>query len=228
MKKSYLLILLASFISIESSLENNSISVEHAIKPIPKQTFLWRFHRFIRILITVLTNQQIIAQISSLKQLIVSIVQTAIILIQNHQVNIYMNPDEILRSIEQLDDDTKNQLSAIVVKKAHRFRIKKDMVFKNHDVNTQIVLANFANIVANFFQIVQDPENKEVVVPNLVGMLAGIVSIGAQVITQKQIPLNADNASIEEIIDGIDDKTIHELAQVIHRSIQRSGLELIH
>lgn len=227
MKKSYLLVLLITF-SLESSLEHNPIFIKHAIEPAPKQTFLWRFHRFIRILITILTNQQIITQISTLKQLIVTIVQTALILIQNNQVNIHMNPDEIIRSIEQLDDDTKNQLSDIVVKKAHRFRIKKDIVLKKHDENTQIALAHFANIVANFFQIVQDPESKDVVVPNLVGMLASIVNIGAQVITQEQIPLNADNKTIEEIINKIDEKTIHELAQVIHRSVQRSGIEQIY
>jgi len=44
----------------------------------------------------------------------------------------------------------------------------------------KLVLAQFANMVASFFNIVQDPKNPKVLGPNLINILGGIVNIAVE------------------------------------------------
>ncbi len=44
----------------------------------------------------------------------------------------------------------------------------------------KLVLAQFANMVASFFNIVQDPKNPKVLAPNLINILSGIVNIAVE------------------------------------------------
>ena len=72
----------------------------------------------------------------------------------------------------------------------------------------------------------QDPENPENVGPHLLGMMAGIVNIGVDVMSQKHIPFNADYPSIEKAIDQLDSSLIQECEQILSRSITRSKITL--
>lgn len=70
-----------------------------------------------------------------------------------------------------------------------------------HEVNTlasennrvdnteQVVLGNFANIVQNFFSIVQNPHNGPHVGANISQMLAGIVNVAVEIM--KNLPADA-------------------------------------
>lgn len=53
-------------------------------------------------------------------------------------------------------------------------------------ITEQVVLGNFANIVQNFFSIVQNPHNAAHVGANITQMLAGIVNVAVEVM--KNLP----------------------------------------
>ena len=57
------------------------------------------------------------------------------------------------------------------------------------DITEQVVLGNFANIVQNFFSIVQNPHNSANVGANISQMLAGIVNVAVEVM--KSFPADA-------------------------------------
>lgn len=57
------------------------------------------------------------------------------------------------------------------------------------DITEQVVLGNFANIVQNFFSIVQNPHNTAHVGANISQMFAGIVNVAVEVM--KNLPTEA-------------------------------------
>lgn len=66
------------------------------------------------------------------------------------------------------------------------------------DIVEQVVLSNFANIVQNFFSIVQNPHNSAHVGANISQMLAGVVNVAVEIM--KSLPIDA---SPEERADFI-------------------------
>lgn len=70
------------------------------------------------------------------------------------------------------------------------------------DVTEQVVLGNFANIVQNFFSIVQNPHNTAHVGANISQMLAGIVNVAVQVM--KNLPADASPEERAAFIKNIE------------------------
>jgi hypothetical protein len=70
------------------------------------------------------------------------------------------------------------------------------------DITEQVVLGNFANMVQNFFSIVQDPHNTAHVGANISQMLAGIVNVAVQVM--KNFPVDASSQERAEFIKNIE------------------------
>jgi hypothetical protein len=82
------------------------------------------------------------------------------------------------------------------------------------DATEQVVLGTFANMVQNFFNIVQDPHNKPLVVANISQMLAGIVNVAVEVM--KNFPFDASEQERTEFIQKIElalKTSLHKLAR---------------
>src|SRR5476651_1276351 len=75
-----------------------------------------------------------------------------------------------------------HQISAQQTDATHEINALANENQSNKDTMTeQVVLGNFANIVQNFFSIVQNPHNTAHVGANISQMLAGIVNVAVQV-----------------------------------------------
>ncbi len=193
-------------------------------KPVakPKETFFVRFYKFIRVFMRLLNNDTLGQQVYSLKELVVAIVQTVSALINSNIITPNMNQEQINKALANLDDETVTELSDLVTKRARSCSHIANDQHRKPDETTQVVLANFANIVNSFFNIVQDPENPDVVRPHLVGMLSGIVNIGVQVINEKNIKIDQETDDLDsELFNSFDAEYLKNISITIARAKQR-------
>lgn len=92
------------------------------------------------------------------KKLILPCIALNFFLLFTHQINAQQN-------------DAMHEINALVNEnQSHK-----------ENATEQVVLGNFANIVQNFFSIVQDPHNTAHVGANISQMLAGIVNVAVEI-----------------------------------------------
>jgi hypothetical protein len=70
------------------------------------------------------------------------------------------------------------------------------------DKLTSTVVANFANMVQNFFQLVQDPNNLSNVGSTIAGIFSGIINIASE--AMKKIPLAATEEERQKHINTVE------------------------
>lgn len=71
----------------------------------------------------------------------------------------------------------------------------------DQEENAKKILILFAGILKNFLNIVQNPENKDNVVPNLMGMAEGMVEIGSEVMKRSTLTADADMQLISTYVE---------------------------
>ena len=79
-------------------------------------------------------------------------------------------------------------------------------VTQNEDSKeVQVLLNHFAGIVSNFFNIIQDPDNPEVVTPSIANLITGIVNF-AEAIKNDQLSSHATQKEITRFVEKLLDE----------------------
>lgn len=86
--------------------------------------------------------------------------------------------------------------------------------------NQRKIVSLFAGIVKHFFNIAQDPENRENVLPNLMEMAAGIVEIGGEVIRSSALTLHASLEEINAYVNQLDLHTKEAMLSIVQQKAQ--------
>lgn len=185
----------------------------HKPKPAAKPNIVKSFCKFLRIFISLLNNERIQSNLKAIEQLLTGIMQTAYLAIQNSPSPAFLAKRNSFDSERALGPEIMQELEPIIRQESRQLTITRKA--QKPDEQTQEILKHFSNVVQNFFNIVQDPENKEVVVPNLVGMLSSIVNIGAEAMKKNGPPLNAELEEIEQYVQSLDPELKKSILHII-------------
>ncbi len=81
------------------------------------------------------------------------------------------------------------------------------LVTQNEDAKeVQVLLNHFAGIIGNFFNIIQDPDNPEVVAPNIANMIGGMINIVVEAIKNDQLSSHATQKEITRFAEKLLDE----------------------
>ena len=205
-------------------LSTMAFSAQGPSKPRPA-TISGSFYRFLRVFITLLNNQKIQNNIKTLETLLTTLMQTAYQIIQSSKPALGITRN--CRDEMALDPQLVQEMEAVIAQESKQIIIKKNQPIeanKRLDDPTKIILANFAGIVASFFNILQDPENKEVVAPNLINMVAGMVNIGAEAMKKDGPPLKAHYDELDRYVQNMDEDLKKEMLRIIFNEQKRTGI----
>lgn len=161
------------------------------------------FTDFVRIFFAIITNEQVLKSVRMIDNLLQSLIRITFSIIQSNSIK-YITHKDGLFHIEHIDPQIQQSLEAIITEQTNLYITRgktrptqaQKLQYDEDDEQTKIILGHFACIVNNFFNIVQDPENRNVVTPNLLGMFTGIMNIGAEVMKRNALTLHATSDDI--------------------------------
>lgn len=188
------------------------------------QSMIQSFFHLVKVFIALITNEQVVTRVKAIEELIASLIQTAL-----HISNYSATSGTSLQIAQNVasDDTIKRAMIFAIVENSQMLRFEPALRAASPrvpDETTQKVISHFSVIVQSFFNIVQDPENSENVTPNLVNMLANIVTIGKEVI--KRSAFTTDTARQEIIMfvaSGIDARFKQDLLTAFYHTVYRNG-----
>ncbi len=171
-----------------------------------------RLEHIVRALLTILQEpldkQKILDNINNV---LVNIIHLAVYL--SHQPNVIR---------KQFVENSRNRIAQLITKKAQSsatMSVEQATAdfSKEEDREQQIVLANFAQIVQGFFNIVQDPEDKQKIAQNLTHMLGNMINIALQATKSEKLSENTNERAIITYINNINDNTKTKMIHMITR-----------
>jgi len=175
------------------------------------------FERFIENFVGLFKKDSFVEGMESLEEMTTNLLKTAFG-IMGSKIKPPLYNDESKRVSfhdEQLEDHLANVIAhhaqTIAITRKAPIASKKD----DEEENQAKILSLFAGIVKNFFTIVQDPENKDNVLPNLMNMAAGIVEIGGEVIRNGNLRLDATEQEINAYVTQLDNATKQAMLNII-------------
>ncbi len=229
MKKTALIhvLLLCSTYSFCTDEINKSTTVEPTTEQSqnPDPSLLDSFSEFVEMFIFVLSHEKIQNGIKNLEEVVTKLIQTAFQVIQNSK----FKENEIITRSEFIGVEMQDEMAETVSQQAKRVAIaeynsdQKETDKKQNDNDDQ-VLAKFASIAQHFFNIVKDPENSSNVAPNLIGMLEGIVSIGAEVMKRSNLTPDSDLHDIAAYVAQLNDDMKQDMLSVIIKRKKQSDI----
>ncbi len=174
------------------------------------------FERFLENFVGLFKKDTIVEGMESLEEMTTNLLETALsIMGGNVDPRLYKDGTRRL----QFHDGQLEEMTALLVQHAQAVSITRKAPIApkaNDDEENQAkILSLFAGIVKNFFNIAQDPENKDNVLPNLMGMAAGIVEIGGEVIRSGDLTLNASTPEINAYVMRLDNATKQAMLNIV-------------
>ena len=191
-------------------------------KPKPKQkpNAMQVFTKVVRILITLLRDPQVKENLKLIEKLIVAIIQTA------QQVSQHANATTSTRSRLMDEDDLIAQLAESITSDSELQNMHRACTHQKHpgmDPATKEILLHFSAIVQYFFNILQNPENRNNVSANVIGMVTGIVSIGNIATADTSVSDASDTKELQKYAQSIDETTKRSMHQILISAQKRSG-----
>lgn len=89
------------------------------------------------------------------------------------------------------------------------------------DETTQVVLANFANMLGNFFNILQAPNNPQNVGNNIAGMLNGMVNIAVEAMKGGQLSIDDDQETIKRYVKQLSNNLKKRLSKMVVTKLKK-------
>lgn len=132
--------------------------------------------------------------------------------------------------IHDLNNDiAKKHISEVITSKIKKYKKQSNKNVKagflnlgqEDDKEAQVVLANFAQIVNHFFNLVQDPENEENVKQNALNIAGNVMNIAAHAMRTGQLPANATEKDIQKYVADLDENMKVQMAAIL---IKRAAL----
>lgn len=184
------------------------------------------FTNFARIFFAIITNKQFQRSFIALEELIQSLVNITFMITQNKSITYTTHKNGFLH-IEQIEPATQKQLEDIITQQARLYITRgtplrptqAQIMQKEEDTQIKIILGYFAGIVNSFFTIVQDPENRSNVAPQLVNMLSGIINIGTEVMKRNALPHHPTPQDIAYCASQVDAKTKRSMLAMLQTDI---------
>ncbi len=216
-------------ISQKDTLSTNVQVTSTTPRPRPMPAVARSFIRFIRILLAILANDDIQNNAKVMNNLLTSLLQTA------YQVTQATKPiiPKQKRFASQETDALIMELAQLITQEAqaisvNRIPAQSGKKQNGMDEDTKLILANFAGIAAHFINILQDPENREVVPEEIKGMLTGIVDIGNIVMRSSALKYDsvADYEQLKSYAKELDPEMKKHIYQVILSARDKSGLSI--
>ena len=184
--KKYRIILPLIFLAVlcnaegEQSTENEKINTAQSAH---SKELLTSFSKFMERFINLFSVQNLKDGIQKVDNMMISLVKTGNQFLnkvgQNISGVIHPKNDRSL-DIEMFDQETWNQLIMITQIKVNELIITRKNCPKHNNYkesdreDVKQILGSFAGVMQNFFNIVQDPENRGNIIKNLVGMFPNI------------------------------------------------------
>lgn len=188
-------------------------------KPKPKNAAA-ALTKVIRIIVALLRDPEVKENLILIEKLIVAIIQTA------KQVS-QANKHAPTRSLAGTDNDVLvAELTQVIISESESLQVYRVCTHNKQsgmDEETKAILLNFAAMVQNFFNILQAPEDKDNVAPNIMGIMGGMGNI-ITIATTKGIPLDTEEEirSFAQDLDTETKRTMHRM--ILNTQKQRSIL----
>lgn len=244
-------LLVSSLITISAQDTTTKSETRALYRPAPSgmakstaSSFLDSFYNFVRVFVTLMTNEKVQNSIKNIEQMIANLIQLAYQAIYLNQNNATQEPqpETLLDAPAELQAQTDpaeiakrlvinpalqdGMLRAIMThsQSITRCTITRAQIEREEtDETTVKVLTGFGAIVQNFFNIVQDPENEKNVTPNLASIIANIISIGVEVTKRNMLPVLGDNNAIADyVINGIDPRLKNDMLAIFRLTVHRA------
>jgi len=81
-------------------------------------------------------------------------------------------------------------------------------IYNDDSKEVQVLLNHFAGIVGNFFSIIQDPDNPQVVGTSIANMIGGMINIVVEAIKNDQLSSNANQEEITRYVETLLDNQL--------------------
>ena len=204
--------------TVDTVLAAPAAKAETAAKP--KKNAIVAFTQFVRIFIALIRNPEIKDNLQTIENLLIALLQTA------HQVAQASNPAQTRSLSNDHNDALITELSHALVSESESLEMQRACTHQKHsgmDDQTKAILLNFAAVVQNFFNILQDPENKDNVAPNIMGMVAGMMNIGTIAATKSHGALS-DESEIISYAQSLDAETKQTMRRMIFTAQKRCPL----
>jgi hypothetical protein len=126
--------------------------------------------------------------------------------------NANISSQDIMKAIEQ-DPSIKQEIACLLKRHSHLFITRNNMrpcqqIDKADQEDVQRILNSFAGVMQCFFRIVQDPENKEQVTNELLGMLANVLQASKVIMKGSDILLDEDKEVVEQQLTSIEESVL--------------------
>lgn len=176
------------------------------------------FERFLKAFVGLFKQTSHVAGLEKIEEATTNLLKLALSIMSG-----YIEPQKPKDGTRCFHDTSYNQYADLVIKHAHGIApicrrahaAKKD----DDEENQRKILSLFANIVKHFLNIAQDPENRENVVPNLMGMATGIVAIGNEVIRSGNLAADATSEDIEAYVAHLDTTTKQAMIRIVQQKV---------
>jgi hypothetical protein len=179
------------------------------------------FERFMAAFVELFKKETLVEGMESIEEMTANLLKTAFsIMGGNVEPALYKDNTRQL----QFRDEQFEEMATLLVQHAQTISITRKTPSTqkpdSDDENQRKILTLFAGIVKNFFNIAQDPENRDNVLPNLMGMAAGIVEIGSEVIRSGDLAQDADAEMITAYVKRLDNATKQAMLNIILRKTE--------
>ena len=199
----------------------------YAVQPVPPEKEITplsisaSFRRFMNAFVELFKKETFVEGMESIEEMTANLLKTAFsIMSGNVEPALYK---ERVRSLQNNNEQLK-EMAAVLMQHAQTVSIIRKAPSSSNpdadDENQRKILTLFAGIVKNFFNIAQDPENRDNVLPNLMGMAAGIVEIGSEVIRNGDLTKDADIEMIRAYVTHLDNATKEAMLNIVIRETE--------
>ena len=161
----------------------------------------------------------VVEGMEGIEEMTTNLLQTALsIMVGNVEPQLYK---ERTKQVTFRDTQLRDELAASLVEHARSMGITRKGSLPqqgqqdDEEENQAKILTIFAGIVKNFFNIAQDPENRDNVIPNLMGMATGIVEIGSEVIRRGHLSIDANIQEISSYVAHLDNALKQDMLSIV-------------
>lgn len=178
------------------------------------------FERFLEAFVGLFKPKPQVAGLENIEKATTNLLRLALSIMSGH-----IEPQKPKDSTRLIYEDPYNQYADLIAHYARSIAptYKRAPAAKKDDddkENQRKILSLFANIVKHFLNITQDPENRDNVVPNLMGMATGIVAIGSEVIRSGGLALDATSDDIDAYVARLDINTKQAMLRIVQQKAE--------
>ncbi len=176
-----------------------------AIEQSTKPTLYASFYSLICNLSSLVVNPSMCG-VKLVEETMTKAIQTAFQLMQTGADTLTIHKDGKLHV--DIDLDVQEEMMEIIARQTTRVVVAQyssDKQKQNAEEEEDQVLSKFAGIVGHFMQLIQRPNDPTNVVPNLLGMVGGIIEIGKEVLKRSNLNLYSEEQDIVQYVAQLDD-----------------------